>query len=756
MKTDPTVSLAIIAKDEVDKVVAIREKNLDYFDEIHIAVDEMPFGLVKECGKYGKIFYHKYDWCDDFAHKRNFLADKITTDYYVTIDTDDELIGAENIRENVKAMERSGANLMLCWYNYKQDDSGNCILGHYKETIVKKDPKIYWKGKLHESVIADKQEDINGIKDEQHRLVRFHVTEADHSEKSKKRNIRILQKMLADEVDNPNPDPRTYALLGRAYTEVGVFGPAVELLDKHIQLSGWDEDRYLSYLYLAKCLEYFKKDDLVVDALFEAIKEIPEWPQAYAQLSEYYHNKQMPERAIDYGLVAMGKKRPNTNMPYDPTLLTWKMPFFLSLDYMEIGQTEKAINYFAMAKKAAPNDEDIANFEPLFVKAAIHYDYMKCLLKMLKFTKDMHGNIQALVQSIPLEAQNNQMLADLMTVYGEKKVWASNSIVFFCGLTPHMWGPESLAKGIGGSEEAMIHMGRELTKLGYEVTVYNNCVEEVEDQGVKYIPACKFNRNDKFNILVGWRNNITIAGIDAKKHVTWIHDLPNKDQLTEENTAGLDKVIVLSEYHKSLLPEHLRDSGKVIVSTNGLVRQDFEGLDKIEKEPKRIIYASSYDRGLEFILDDWVLVRKAHPTAELHVYYGWNTYDNYVAKGLITDEFKVKLLPKLAQDGVFEHGRIGHKELLAEYAKASVFAYPSNYKGEINCIALSKALATGCNIVTNEYAVLSERSPNAVCNVMFTDELIKVLDAPPKVIDTAYIESMSWENVAAQWHKEVF
>ena len=217
--------------------------------------------------------------------------------------------------------------------------------------------------------------------------MRVHKTEDDHSEKSKKRNIGILQKMIEDEIDDP--DPRTYALLGRAYTEVGLFGPAVELLDKHIQLSGWDEDRYITYLYLAKCLEHFKKDKLVIDALYEAMKELPSWPQAYAQLSEYYHNKGMPEKAIEYGLMAMGKKHPDTNMPYDPSLLAWKMPFFLSLDYMEIGDTTNAVKYFAIAKKAAPNDDDVKNFEPLFVKAATHYDYMNCFLKLLKFTKEM-------------------------------------------------------------------------------------------------------------------------------------------------------------------------------------------------------------------------------------------------------------------------------------------------------------------------------------------------------------------------------
>ena len=110
----------------------------------------------------------------------------------------------------------------------------------------------------------------------------------------------------------------------------------------------------------------------------------------------------------------------------------------------------------------------------------------------------------------------------------------------------------------------------------------------------------------------------------------------------------------------------------------------------------------------------------------------------------------------MSQDGVYEHGRIGHKELLREYCKASVFAYPCNYSGEINCIALSKALATNCNIVTNDFAVMLERSPNAVSTLLFIDSLIDELKKEcVQGINIDYVNSMSWSNIAKQWKSEV-
>ena len=51
--------------------------------------------------------------------------------------------------------------------------------------------------------------------------------------------------------------------------------------------------------------------------------------------------------------------------------------------------------------------------------------------------------------------------------------WDNNSIVIYSNFPFHVedWSPLSVNKGIGGSEEAIIYLGQELVKLGYQVTV---------------------------------------------------------------------------------------------------------------------------------------------------------------------------------------------------------------------------------------------------------------------------------------------
>ena len=45
----------------------------------------------------------------------------------------------------------------------------------------------------------------------------------------------------------------------------------------------------------------------------------------------------------------------------------------------------------------------------------------------------------------------------------------------------------------------------------------------------------------------------------------------------------------------------------------------------------KMLYASSYDRGLQYLLEMWSDIKKRIPEAELHIAYGWNLFD--IARG---------------------------------------------------------------------------------------------------------------------------
>jgi len=85
-----------------------------------------------------------------------------------------------------------------------------------------------------------------------------------------------------------------------------------------------------------------------------------------------------------------------------------------------------------------------------------------------------------------------------------KRTSSGNDLVIYCDYTKFQWHPKS--KGFAGSEEAAINLARELAKLGWDVTVYNNCGHKpVVDAGVIYRPFWEFNPRDKQDVVILWR-----------------------------------------------------------------------------------------------------------------------------------------------------------------------------------------------------------------------------------------------------------
>ena len=58
----------------------------------------------------------------------------------------------------------------------------------------------------------------------------------------------------------------------------------------------------------------------------------------------------------------------------------------------------------------------------------------------------------------------------------------------------------------------------------------------------------------------------------------------------------------------------------------------------------RVIYTSSYDRGLEHLLKMWPDVKKSVPDAELHIFYGWQLFDRFYQNNPSSMSWKNKML----------------------------------------------------------------------------------------------------------------
>jgi glycosyltransferase involved in cell wall biosynthesis len=190
--------------------------------------------------------------------------------------------------------------------------------------------------------------------------------------------------------------------------------------------------------------------------------------------------------------------------------------------------------------------------------------------------------------------------------------------------------------------------------------------------------------------------------------------------------------------------------------------------EKEMRNYKRVVYTSSYDRGLEHLLKLWSDVVKEVPDATLDIYYGWQLFDKFYSGNPASMKWKEKMLEMMKAKGITDRGRIPQPQLKEEMLQSGIWAYPTHF-GEINCISAIKAQAYGCEPVIVNYAALREtvqygrRVEGDIYDFetqeKFKQELIAALQTP--MPEKARKEMMAWaqkkyawEEVAKQWSKE--
>lgn len=182
---------------------------------------------------------------------------------------------------------------------------------------------------------------------------------------------------------------------------------------------------------------------------------------------------------------------------------------------------------------------------------------------------------------------------------------------------------------------------------------------------------------------------------------------------------------------------------------------------------KRIIYTSSYDRGLLHLLEMWPDVIREVPDAELHIFYGWQLFEQFYKDNPASMKWKEKMDNLMNQKGITDHGRVAQPELKKEIEKSAIWAYPTHF-GEINCISAIKAQAYGCEPVVVAYAALQETVQfgrkvdgdiyDPETKEKFKKELVEALKNPmeetkrKEMIEWAN-KKYAWENVAKSWEE---
>jgi glycosyltransferase involved in cell wall biosynthesis len=357
-----------------------------------------------------------------------------------------------------------------------------------------------------------------------------------------------------------------------------------------------------------------------------------------------------------------------------------------------------------------------------------------------------------------------------------KRTSSGNDLVFYCDYSAFPWHPR--AKGFAGSEEAVINLTRELAKLGWDVTVYNNCGHKpLVDAGVTYRPWWEFNPRDKQDVVIVWRWLRALDWeINAEKIFVDLHDTTPQRYFTDRNrVAKVNRIFLKSPYHRSFYPT-LPDA-KMIIIPNGIDLRLLESGER--KDPYLLINTSSADRSMDVMPKLFQEIKRQVPRARVQWAYGWELFALFHAK----DPEKLCWMQRTQQEmqraGIETLGNLSQTEVGRLYQRGAIFCHPTAFP-EIDPISVRKAQACGCVPVATDMGGLADgvqfgvkipckeadawKQPgrfhfgiqDAASQQSWTDATVDLLTNSTKrgelaAQGAAWARQFSWPRIAARW-----
>lgn len=372
--------------------------------------------------------------------------------------------------------------------------------------------------------------------------------------------------------------------------------------------------------------------------------------------------------------------------------------------------------------------------------------------------------------------------------YKPRQAYGAGTIDFLAPGTLEEWSPRKLAaEGLGGSETALIRLAEELfiadgePEKSYRPTVYGRIDAPGYYNGVRYRGMDAYDPQTHSDVLVAWRYpEAADLPLRCDRLVLWMHDTDAGSRLTPARAARFDAIVVLSEWHKAHMMRCYPwlDESKLVIIGNGVDKARFaptsgrQGGKAPRREPHRVAYSSSPDRGLDAVLHYvWPKVVERVPDAELHVYYGMKNIDVLAPNYPQLAAFKQQLANLLIDSkNVVQHGRLAQDALAEQLREASVWLYPSHNFDETYCISAVEAQLAGCIPVTTDRGALSETVKSGLIiqgtlgedgvAEKYIEAIVGILtDQAPsagvrkKIMANA--PAMEWSEVAQRWTVEV-
>lgn len=731
----PTVAMCMIIKNEAHHLSQMLQSVKGCFDQI-VIVDtgstDNSVEFLEQINKliaegqpmwqgFPEIEIEHFDWVDDFSKAREYSFSFAKTDYVYWQDGDDVLSDAKAFIQWRDTVMHS-AHYWLAKYNYAFDAKGKVECDFIRERIVKREHGFKWKYFVHEGLVQDEGKQywpnrvntwwVNHMRSEDDK-------KADHG-----RNVKLLEKYSKD----GEISPRMKFYQGKELVENGFIKEGAKPLMEAIQSGELEaHDRTLAFQYAAQSALATGAHDQVVDLLYNALKLQPNRAEYWCLLGDSYIARNMIAEATQAYKVALNSvpnKMGGLVVTYDHAYSSYPKTKLCEIS-MAIGDFDEANFWLEELKK----DDQAVSVE--LEKRLDHLKDLSVIRTDLAKTEDV-------VITCPPQA----VVTD----------WDENTLE---------------TQGCGGSETAAIEVARWIKKkTNRNVKIFHpRNKREVMPSGVEYNPVSElagYIRNIEPKAHIAWRHTVKLT---SAKTFVWCHDLQVQGA---ELTKNYDKMIALSEFHKNYLKEtQMVPDEKILLGFNGINPRDFD-YPKDQKDPLKVVFSSSPDRGLVQSID---IVKRAREISgldvKLHCFYGTA---NMRKMGHVAWAEAIEKKIEDNKEFVIFHGFVPKKELTMHFFNAAVWIYPADFI-ETSCITAMEAMCASAYPIVRDMGALKYTMAEAIakdmCTVLNSDAKSDAsLDEWAKEVLSAITEKKyqrmdikaerySWERVGDFFIKEL-
>lgn len=310
-------------------------------------------------------------------------------------------------------------------------------------------------------------------------------------------------------------------------------------------------------------------------------------------------------------------------------------------------------------------------------------------------------------------------------------------------------------RGLTGSEMSMLMIAKCVAEEGHDVTVFGTFINPAKVDGIEYAQnsTIQLRVNEGWDAAAAWIDPAPLSAFPAS--VKKIFDQQVNDFNYCPGWEDYVDVITSPSYsHRNQLKKYSNFVGRWEVLPNGADSSIFSLNNKFKNNTKSMMFASSPDRGLHWILEAFPKIKKRVPEATLDVFYDWQNFYNSVRHGDSEISYRLRyckeMFERLKPHGVTHHGSASRQRIVNAFSNTRILAFTCD----------TVTYTEGFSVTTLEAAMMG-----CVPVIVDTDALgeiyggyVPVIKGPYKEHKEEYIETvielLTNEQTYSEWQQK--